>query len=268
MTGSRARATLRLLAYAALTLPLMPLQALFVWLDSRLAGRLPLAYHRVAIRLLGLEVERRGAPAADRPTLFVANHLSYLDIMVLSSQVETSFVAKREIASWPLFGWLARLQRTVFIGRQRSGVAGEADDLTRHLRRGLNLVLFAEGTSCDGQRVRPFKSSLLAVAEAAPDGRPLTVQPVTLAYARLDGMPIGRGFRPLFTWFGDMTLPDHLFTMLGLGRVTAVIEFHEPVTLARFGSRKALALYCQETVGRALAEINAGRRLAPAPASP
>jgi 1-acyl-sn-glycerol-3-phosphate acyltransferase len=266
MTGSHARAILRLITYVALTLPLMPVQAVFVWLDSRFAGRLPLLYHRLSCRVFGIDVERRGTPSSDRPTLFVANHLSYLDIAVLASQVETSFVAKREIAGWPLFGRLAKLQRTVFVGRERRGVATEADDVGRALRRGRSLILFPEGTSCDGQRVRPFKSSLLAVAEAAPEGRPLTVQPVTLVYARLDGMPIGRALRPLFTWFGDMTLPDHMFTLLGLGRVTAVVEFHEPVTLARFGSRKALAQYCEETVGRALAEINAGRRAGPAPA--
>ena len=267
MTGSGPRAFLRLAAYAALTLPLMPLQALFVRLGSPLAGRLPLAYHKIACRLFGIELELRGTPSSVRPTLFVANHLSYLDITVLSAVVETSFVAKREIASWPFFGWLAKLQRTVFVGRRRSGVAEEADDVGRHLGRGLNLVLFPEGTSCDGQRVRPFKSSLFAVAEAAPEGRPLAVQPVTIVYARLDGMPIGRSFRPFFTWFGDMTLPDHMFAMLGLGHVTAVLEFHEPVTLARFGSRKALAQHCERVIGRALAEINAGRRVPVPPAA-
>src|SRR5262245_25214657 len=263
MIGSRARAALRILGFAVLTLPLMPVQALLVWLDSPLALRLPRAYHRLSCRVLGLEVERRGAPSAERPTLFVANHVTYLDIAVVSALVETSFVAKREIASWPFFGWLAKLQRTVFIGRRRTGVVEEADDLGRHLARGRNLVLFPEGTSCDGQRVRPFKSSLLAVAEAAPGGRTIAVQPVTIAYPRLDGMPLGRGYRPLVAWFGAMTLPDHMFAMLGMGRLTAVVEFHEPVTLARFGSRKALALYRQETIATALGEINAGRRPPP-----
>ena len=260
MIGSRARAALRCAVFVALTLPLMPVQALLVWLDSPLSRRLPYRYHRLVCRVMGIDIERRGAPSVERPTLFVANHLTYLDISVLSATVETSFVAKREIASWPFFGWLAKLQRTVFIGRRRAGVAEEADEVARHLAAGRNLVLFPEGTSCDGQRVRPFKSSLLSVAEAAPGGKTIAVQPVTLAYPRLDGMPLGRGYRPLVAWFGDMTLPDHMFAMLGMGRLTAVIEFHEPVTLARFGSRKALALYCQETIGRALAEINAGRR--------
>jgi 1-acyl-sn-glycerol-3-phosphate acyltransferase len=263
MIGSRARAALRMIGFLALTLPLMPVQALLLWLDLPLSRRLPRAYHRLVCRVLGIDVERRGAPSAERPTLFVANHITYIDISVISGLIETSFVAKREIASWPLFGWLAKLQQTVFVGRRRAGVAEEADDLGRHLAAGRSLVLFAEGTSCDGQRVQPFKSSLLAVAEAAPGGKTIAVQPVTIAYPRLDGMPLGRAYRPMVAWFGDMTLPDHMFEMLALGRLTAVVEFHEPVTLARFGSRKALAVYCQETVGTALAEINAGRRRLP-----
>jgi 1-acyl-sn-glycerol-3-phosphate acyltransferase len=108
--------------------------------------------------------------------------------------------------------------------------------------------------------LRPFKSSLLAAAEIATDGRPLTVQPVTIAYTRLDGMPIGRHLRPFFAWFGDMELPGHLWQALGVGRVTVEVEFHEPVTFARFGSRKALTRFCEETVGRTLFELNSGRR--------
>ena len=263
MIGSRARAALRLAGFLALTLPLMPVQALLLWLDSPLALRLPRAYPRLNCRVLGLEVERHGAPSTARPTLFVANHVTYIDIIVISALIEASFIAKREVASWPFFGWLAKLQQTVFIGRRPAGVAEEADEIGRHLAQGRSLVLFAEGTSCDGQRVRPFKSSLLAVAEAAPGGKPVAVQPVTIAYPRLDGMPLGRSYRPMVAWFGGMTLPDHMFALLGMGRLTAVVEFHESVTLARFGSRKALAVYCQETIGTALAEINAGRRRPP-----
>jgi 1-acyl-sn-glycerol-3-phosphate acyltransferase len=171
-----------------------------------------------------------------------------------------SFVAKREVASWPFFGWLARLQRTVFVGRDRRRVDGERDSLAAALAEGRSLVLFAEGTSYDGVHLRPFKSSLLAAAEIATDGRPLTVQPVTIAYTRLDGMPIGRHLRPFFAWFGDMELPGHLWQALGVGRVTVEVEFHEPVTFARFGSRKALTRFCEETVGRTLFELNSGRR--------
>ncbi|MFO0370975.1 MAG: lysophospholipid acyltransferase family protein [Brevundimonas sp.] len=261
---SRGRAALRLALYAALTLPLMPVQALLLAMRSPAATRLPHWYHRRCCAILGLDLRRHGAPSPDAPTLFVANHISYFDIVALSALAPVSFVAKREVASWPFFGWLARLQRTVFVGRDRRRVDGERDSLAAALAEGRSLVLFAEGTSYDGVHLRPFKSSLLAAAEIATDGRPLTVQPVTIAYTRLDGMPIGRHLRPFYAWFGDMELPGHLWQALGIGRVTVEIEFHAPVTFARFGSRKALTRFCEETVGRTLFQLNAGRRHAAA----
>jgi 1-acyl-sn-glycerol-3-phosphate acyltransferase len=262
---SRPRAAARLLRYAAATLPLMPLQALLLALRAPLARRLPRWYHRRCCAILGLEVVAHGTASRAAPTLFVANHVSYLDIVALSTLADLSFVAKREVASWPFFGWLARLQQTVFVGRDRRRVDGERDTLATALSDGRALVLFAEGTSHDGTRLKPFKSSLLAVAELAPEGRPLVVQPVTIAYTRVDGLPIGRHMRPFYAWFGDMELAGHLWRALGIGRVTIEIVFHEPVTFARFGSRKALTRYCEETIGHALAALNAGRRHAGAP---
>ena len=181
MVSSRVRAAARLLFYVLLTLPLMPVQALFVALGSRGASRLPLLYHRLCCRIFGIELVVEGEVATARPTLFVANHISYLDIEVLSAVVETSFVAKREIAGWPFFGWLARLQRTVFVDRRARGVEGERDELARHLKERRNIVLFAEGTSSDGNRLLPFKSALFSVAERNVGGAPLAVQPVTIA---------------------------------------------------------------------------------------
>lgn len=268
MTSSKPCAFMRLLIYVCFTVPLMPLQAVFVRLGSRWADRLPHWYHRICCRIFGFEVVVRGAPSTDRPTLFVSNHLSYLDITVISALAPVSFVAKREVASWPFFGWLAKLQRTVFVGRDRRNVHDERDSVAGALAAGRNLVLFPEATSYDGTRIKPFKSSLLAVAEIAPDGKPLTVQPMTIAYTRIDTMPMGRNLRPLFAWYGAMELVDHLWVAMGIGRTTVEVEFHEPVTFARFGSRKALTQHCESVIGRALAEINAGRRTATAAASP
>ena len=260
MPISRPRALLRLLAYAALTLPLMPVQALLVAAGSPLAARLPRWYHAACCRILGLSVLVRGAPSTTAPTLFVSNHVSYLDIVVPSALAPVSFVAKREVASWPFFGWLARLQRTVFVGRDRRNVHDERDSLAAALAEGRSLVLFPEATSWDGSRLRPFRSSLLAAAEIAPDGRPLAVQPVTIAYTRLDGTPMGRNLRPFFAWYGDMDLAPHLWEAMGVGLVTVEVEFHEQVTFARFGSRKALTQHCESAIATALSDLNAGRR--------
>ena len=105
----------------------------------------------------------------------------------------------------------------------------------------------------------PFKSALFSVADHRATG-PLSVQPVSIAYTRLDGMPIGRRLRPLFAWYGSMALAPHLWTVVGLGTVEIVVEFHPPTTLADCGSRKALARYCQDHVARGLATALSGRR--------
>src|SRR5271170_2349470 len=111
--GSPLRALSRLLLYFALTLSLIPAQLLALALGSRARERIPLFYHRACCRIFGMTVEVHGAMQSSRPLLFACNHSSYLDIMVLASLIEGSFVAKREVANWPFFGFLARLQRTV-----------------------------------------------------------------------------------------------------------------------------------------------------------
>lgn len=259
MGHSTPRALFRFVTYLLVTLPLMPVQALLLLVGSPFARRLPHRYHRAVCRILGIELDIHGAIAPAHPTLFVSNHVSYLDIEALSAAVPTCFVAKREVAGWPLFGWLAKLQRTVFVDRRSNGVAEERDDLARRLDEGENVVLFAEGTSGDGNRLRPFKSALFSVAERSVHGRPLIVQPISVAYTRLDGMPIGRQWRPLFAWYGAMDLAPHLWHLLGLGRLTVTLIFHQPVTLAEIGSRKALAVHCQRVIAQGLEAANSGR---------
>jgi 1-acyl-sn-glycerol-3-phosphate acyltransferase len=191
--------------------------------------------------------------------LVIANHTSYLDIEVLGSLIAGSFVAKAEIAGWPFFGWLAKLQRSVFIERRSSKVREHKDEIEKRLLEGDILILFPEGTSADGNRLLPFRSALFGVAERRIEGEPLQVQPVSLAYTRLDGMPMGRSFRPFFAWYGEMALAPHLWRMLGMGVLTVELIFHEPVTIDMFASRKALAEHCWRTISEGVASLLTGR---------
>jgi 1-acyl-sn-glycerol-3-phosphate acyltransferase len=252
----------RLAVYLAWTLLLMPVQALGLVLRRRWTATLPRFYHRWCCRILGLRVRRIGHPTPIRPVLFAVNHISYLDITVLGSLLPVSFIAKREVRNWPLFGWLARLQRSVFIDRRMRSTREQRDSIAGRLAAGEALILFPEGTSGDGNRIQPFKSALFSVAEDAAS-EPVTVQPVSIAYTRLDGMPIGRRLRPLFAWYGAMTMAPHLWTVIGLGTIEIVVEFHPPTTLAACGSRKLLARYCQERVAAGLASALSGRRRPP-----
>lgn len=250
---------LRLIAYIALTLSMIPVQALAVARGWRLAVTLPLFYHRNAAALLGFRVEIRGRRVEDGPTLFVANHASYADMEMYGSIIPGSFIGKSEVGSWPLFGLLARLQRTVFIDRRVRSAAAQRDSLTRRLEEGDNLILFPEGTSNDSLHVKPFKSALFAAAEIKVDGRPVTVQPVSVAYTRINGIPMGRDLRPFFAWYGDMELIGHLWQMVGFGTVDVVVQFYPPVTIDMFGSRKKLAEHCQRVIAEGVATANAGR---------
>ena len=245
--------------YLAATLPTGPIQAVLLLVRSPLSRRFPAFYHRVCCRILGFHVEAEGERSAHRPTLFVANHSSYLDIPILGGLIEASFVAKAEIARWPFFGLLAKLQRSVFIDRRPGSTAQHRDVILSRLEEGDDLIVFPEATSSDSIHILPFKSALFSVAEYRPNGEPLQVQPISVAYVRLDGMPLGRYFRPFYAWYGSMTVGSHLWTMLGLGHLTVKVIFHPPVTLEQFGSRKALATHCYGVITAGVSTALAGR---------
>jgi 1-acyl-sn-glycerol-3-phosphate acyltransferase len=128
------------------------------------------------------------------------------------------------------------------------------------LAAGDALILFPEGTSGDGNRVLPFKSALFAAAQHGEGVPQVVIQPVSLAYTRLDGMPIGRLYRPFFAWYGSVELAPHLWSMVGLGTVEVVVEFHPPTFLQDCGSRKALANYCHARVAGGVAGALFDRR--------
>lgn len=261
-----ARAALRGLVFLAWTLPLIPIQTVAVYFRWPLAKLIQRVYHQVNCKILGFEVVWHGSPARERPILFVSNHSSYLDIIVMASHLDASFIAKAEVAGWPLFGVLAKLNRSVFVERRAMRSGGQRDEMQRRLESGDNLILFPEGTSNDGNRVYRFSSTFFGVAERQVDGRPLTVQPMSIAYTDLNGLPMGRGARPLFAWYGGMDLMSHLWSVLGQGRATVQVILHAPVTIDGFASRKEMARVCHEVVADGVSQLLCGRAVAPPPA--
>jgi lyso-ornithine lipid O-acyltransferase len=257
--GSPTLRIVRLALYLAWTVSLMPVQGLGLALRRPWSRTLPAFYHRGCCRILGFRVRVIGAPTAERPVLFASNHVSYTDIMILGALIAGSFIAKTEVAGWPFFGWLAKLQRTVFIDRRVRSTVFQRDAITERLAAGEALILFPEGTSGDGTLVLPFKSALFGAAEKPQETAPIAVQPVSIAYTRLDGIPMGRLLRPFFAWYGSAVLAPHLWTMVGLGAVEVVVEFHPPTFLADCGSRKALSRYCHGRIAGGMASALAGR---------
>lgn len=261
--AEQTRASVLVAGFVLITLVSIPIQALALRLGGTAARHIPHVYHRTLCRMIGLRINQHGKPVTGSPVLMVSNHVSWLDIPILSTATPLSFIAKSEVKAWPFFGLLAELQRTVFVERQRrSQTDRQRDIIAARLGVGEALVLFPEGTSSDGNRVLPFNSALFSVAEPAEGvgtGDALLVQPVSLAYTGLHGLPMARRDRPLFAWYGDMDLIPHLWRAFGAGPVDVTLHFHAPVTVHALGSRKALAQYCQRQVAAGVAYALAGR---------
>jgi 1-acyl-sn-glycerol-3-phosphate acyltransferase len=250
------RAWAIIIVFLTVTLIGIPYQSMALRFGWKRRKTFPHAYHRFMAKLFGVRIKTIGKPLTGEGVLIVANHTSWLDIIVFSAVGHVSFVAKAEVATWPLFSTLAKLQETVFVERTRRHATGEARDLIRErLLSGDTLVLFPEGTSNDGNMVLNFKSALMGAAEArVADGkggeRAVRVQPVSTAYVSLHGMPMGRENRPLYAWYGDMELVPHLWEALKTGPIDVIVEFHAPMDVDQLGGRKALAARAEAIVRR------------------
>jgi lyso-ornithine lipid O-acyltransferase len=254
------------------TIPAVALLAVFVvfaiplqWISLKFGlpsqRWIPLAFHKFSTRMLGLRVHVRGLPAAERPLLLVSNHSSWLDIVVLSSVLPVVFIAKSEIARWPLFGLFAKLQRSVFVNRtKRQETRNVNRTIASRLANGDPVVLFGEGTAGDGNLVRPFRSALLgALRDALGEQGRGSVQPVSVAYTRLQGIPMGRQHRPVAAWYGDMNLLSHLKRVLREGAIDVVVTFGVPFEVEPGVDRKSLARSTENAVRRMTVAALAGR---------
>ena len=244
----------RIAGVALLALPGIPLQRLFLALNLPLQANFPVFFHRSVAWVLDIRREVRGTPASDRPLMLVSNHVSWLDIIVLSAIMPVSFIAKSEVATWGVFGLFAKLQRSIFVDRERRTATQAVNDtIALRLAKGDVMVLFAEGTTGDGVRLLPFRSALLGAARDVLSGSgdaPPTVwlQPVSIAYTGLDGLPAGRFDRPHTAWYGDMTLPPHLKAILTGGALDVTVSFGAPQPYGATSDRKRLTRLLEEEV--------------------
>ncbi len=252
------RALFRLVAMVLVSLALMGAYAISLGPARRWRRPLQATWCRALCWIAGLRIILTGRPLNDGPTLFVANHCSYLDIPVIARDAAATFVAKAEVARWPLFGQAARLTRTIFIQRVGSEAKAQGVEMLRRLQGGENLMLFAEGTSTDGSAIAPFKSSLFAIAEQAPSEVGLQIQPVSITYARTrSGLPLTGPRRELYCWFGDATMFPHLMRMLSLKGAEVELRFLTPIEVSG-RNRKLLARLAGDAVAASVAQVNAG----------
>ncbi|MFM7420560.1 MAG: lysophospholipid acyltransferase family protein [Alphaproteobacteria bacterium] len=253
--GGRFRAIRRIISAVIWTLVAIPIQCLLMLLPGQAKISFGCFYHRVLCSLIGLKVQVVGKVSDKPATLFLPNHTSWLDILVLGSVLRASFVSKSEVGQWPVIGFVAKLGRTVFVSRRRtSTVLREADTMRERLQAGDSLILFAEGTSNDGTRVLPFRSAFLA---AAADAK--AVQPVSLVYDRLGGLPACRRDRPLFAWYGDMDIASHFWRIARRSGARATVLLHEVADPASLPDRKILTAAVSDVVAAGAAQLRQNR---------
>jgi lyso-ornithine lipid O-acyltransferase len=237
---------IRALAVAVFFFTMTPLLIALQWLLDRAGlpgwGFIARNYYRVLCVILRIRVRVSGTPVRGRAVLFVSNHVSWVDIVVIGSLAPVAFVAKSEVARWPLVGLTAKVQRTVFVDRARRHQAADAvKEIVARLAAGTSMVLFAEGTSSDGNRVLPFRSALVgAVKEAAQSGG-ILIQPMAICYTGQHGIPMGRQHRPLVAWYGDLDFMPHIKAFIARGAVDVVVSYGEPFIADSNADRKAMA---------------------------
>ena len=200
-------------------------------LNLNIKNSMPRLFHQGFLKLLNVKVILHGTLKTNKPGLLISNHASWIDISILSSLTNICFIAKSEVSGWPIVGFLARLQDTVFIERKINRVIKQKKEILDFLSRGKKLVLFPEGTSSDGNRVLRFKSSLFSIGETE-EGKlgGYEFQAVTICYSGLNGLPMSRSQRPNVAWWGNMNLFNHLWNLFGLNGIKVTVTAHEPIT--------------------------------------
>ena len=263
----------RVLFFIFVLVPVMiviiPLQALINALRLPFWNVLPRLFHRVGCIFLGMRVTLIGQPATGRPTLLVSNHISWTDIVAIGSVADVTFVAKREVGEWFFVGMMARLQKTIFVDRNRRSDAGRTSrEMGAHMASGNAVLLFAEGQSDIGTHVLPFRSALVGAAQHAmldAGARDVRIQPLTIAYTRLQGLPVSRNERSLIAWIKSKSVKQNISEILGGPVKDVTVAFGAPRPLRETDNRKLVTKAAENDVRAMLVALNRGQKL-PVPA--
>ena len=233
---------LKLVLFTVAFALLITLSVLFGKIIPSIEKWLPVLFHKLLLWLLSIKVELvHESHRSRKGNLFISNHLSYLDIPILGSKFPLRFVAKSEVKSWPLFGFLAKKGRSIFIRRNKTDSFNQKNKILDILSSGEKVLIFPEGTTSDGNRVLKFKSSSFSSVE----NQNFIIQPIVIVYSDLNGIPINRWLRPMVAWYGDMELKPHLYKLVGLISIKAKLIYLEPVNTKNFENRKDLSNYLE-----------------------
>ena len=225
----------KFLVFVFLTIFLIFLKTISQLFIKKKSQKIIQIFHKSLLWLININVEVIGKRNQKNvPTLYVSNHLSYLDIPVLGSTINGRFIAKNEISKWPIIGNLSKIGNTIFINRNLSFLKTNKSIILDYISKGDNVILFPEGTTSDGIRVLNFKSSLLTSLEK----KNIIIQPIVIVYKSINGMPLNRWLKPIIAWYGDMDLKPHLINILKLFSIKVRIIFLSPINGKDFTNRK------------------------------
>ena len=251
--------------YLPFMLVFVPLQFLVSRTPLPFWNAIPRWFHAMGCRFLGLKVKVVGEPVRNRPTLMLSNHVSWTDIIALGSIADLSFVAKAEVGKWFFVGFMASLQKTIYVDRTRRADAKRTStEMAGRMAENRAVLLFAEGQSDLGTHVLPFRSALVGAAQAAMlegGARDVVIQPVTIAYTRLQGLPVSRTDRNLIAWIKSKSVGQNIRDILSGGDKDITIAFGEPIPFGADANRKALTRQAEQAVRETLVALNRGQKL-------
>lgn len=217
---------------------------------------IPRICHKGLCAILGLKVDAKGMPSHDQSVLYVSNHISWKDILVLGAVIpKASFVSKAEVGSNFIVRQVVNLQKTIYVQRsKRSESKKQSLEMVERIHNGDSLILFPEGTTTRGVQVAPFKSTLFSVAEMiVRSEKNVTIQPITLSYTHVNNLAVLRSQRIRIGWIGDEGFWAHFKYALARRKTRVTVDFHSPITCDETMNRKKLALECEQVVREGLA---------------
>ena len=256
---------------------MVPLLIVFVpvqFVITRLGGfwNLPtMLFHKVGCVFLGIRVRTIGEPLHNRPALLLANHISWTDIIALGSVADVTFVAKTGVRNTFFVGFMASLQRTLYVDyHRRTDARRTSREMAQRLARNGAVLLFAEGHRDLGTHVQPFRSALVGAAQEAMEqggARDVAIQPVTIAYTHLQGLPVSRNERSGISGMNARGFGEVLRNLLTSGVKDVTIAFGAPIPLSPDTDRKIVTRLAETQVRRMLVALNRHEKTLPAVAT-
>jgi len=212
-------------------------------------------------RIAGIRVKVLGKIEKQRPLMLISNHCSYCDVFVLGSIAPMRFTPKSQVENWPIIGLLCKMSGCIFIDRRRKKTEEQLTKVEHELSGGTPISIFPEGTTNQGDSLLTFRSPMFSLAENTYNGKNLTIQPATVAYRRMNGLPLTTRFMPWVAWYGDMDFFPHFWNLLQVKSLEVVVQFHPAYAVTPGQDRKKLAAQMQLEIAAPLKKLRQERKL-------